>query len=299
MAERKSQKFPHIQLQLTRKGSAAPPPSGSRKSNPITSANRGDRQGHGKKLQSEVFSMVSEWEDIDKKREEEEKPKLPDNSRRLILQIDPATVDPDKLKGYGIELIAELENGYIIGASVDLELSELQKKIEIFIEEENKNVGVAGIWEIIDGIKKPELILSPELWSHWEQVQWECSKKGEDPDQFLARILKNYDAPEDSEKGEGLFKWTLGKQSNYGKVKDVSRSAGTIQKDWVIVNSYNLREAFCIAVVGHEGWNNDPDTNVPYSLVVSFEAIGANIPIYNLVKAEIEVETEIREQVRI
>ncbi|MEB3282473.1 MAG: hypothetical protein VKK42_26495 [Lyngbya sp.] len=171
MVERQSQKFPHVQLRLTTTGSAVPAKSGSRKQNPKTSANRGDRQGHGKKLQGEVFSRVSEWQDIDEKREEEEKPKLPDNSRRLILQIDPTTVDSDKLKGYGIELIAELENGYIIGASVDLELSELQKKIEKFIEEEKRSGGVAGIWEIIDGIKKPELILSPELWSHWEQVK--------------------------------------------------------------------------------------------------------------------------------
>ncbi len=125
MVERQSQKFPHIQLKLTREGSAAPPRSGSRKKNPRTSENFGDRQGHGKKLKGEVFSLVSEWQDIDEKRKEEEKPKLPDKSRRLILQIDPTTVDRDKLKGYGIELIAELEEGYIIGASLDLELSEL------------------------------------------------------------------------------------------------------------------------------------------------------------------------------
>ncbi|ERT06081.1 subtilase family protein [Lyngbya aestuarii BL J] len=169
MAERQSQKFPHIQLRLTRAGGVAS--AGFPREDSRTSANRGDRQGHGKKLQGEVFSMVSEWQDIDEKREEEEKPKLPDNSRRLILQIDPTTVDPDKLKSYGIELIAELENGYIIGASVDLELSDLQKKIDKFIEEEKRSGGVAGIWEIIDGIKKPELILSPELWNNWEQVK--------------------------------------------------------------------------------------------------------------------------------
>lgn len=169
MVERKSQKFPHIQLRLTTAGNAAPP--GFPREHSRTSANRGDRQGHGKKLQGEVFSMVSEWQDIDEKREEEEKPKLPDKSRRMILQIDPTTVNPDKLKGYGIELIAELEDGYIIGASVDLELSQLQEKIEKFIAEENRSGGVAGIWEIIDGIKKPELILSPELWNNWEQVK--------------------------------------------------------------------------------------------------------------------------------
>jgi hypothetical protein len=84
----------------------------------------------------------------------------------------------------------------------------------------------------------------------------------------------------------------LGKQNNHGIIKDVSRSAGTLQKDWTIVNSFELTDAFCIAVVGHEGWNNDPFAEVPYSLVVSFEAIQADIPIYTLmVEAQIETGT--------
>ncbi len=105
--------------------------------------------------------------------------------------------------------------------------------------------------------------------------------------------MEKYEAPEDSEKGESIFKWMLGKQNNHGKIKDVSRSAGTIQKDWTVVKSFELTEAFCIAVVGHEGWNNDPDATAPYSLVVSFEAVAANIPIYApFVEAQIELEVE-------
>ncbi|MBD1898395.1 S8 family peptidase [Trichocoleus sp. DQ-A3] len=124
-------------------------------------------------------------------------------------------------------------------------------------------------------------------------LDWDCSKRGEDPQRFLARILDKYDAPEDAEKGEGIFKWTLGKQNNHGIIRDVSRSAGTIQKDWTTVKSFELTEAFCIAVVGHEGWNNDPNAEVPYSLVVSFEALGVNIPIYTaLVEAQVEIEVE-------
>ncbi len=124
-------------------------------------------------------------------------------------------------------------------------------------------------------------------------LDWDCSKKGEDPQRFLARILKEYDAPEDAEKGEELFRWTLGKKNNYGIIKDVSRSAGTLQKDWTVVRSFELTEAFCIAVVGHEGWNNDPDATVRYSLVVSFEATQANIPIYApFVQAQVELEFE-------
>jgi hypothetical protein len=130
-------------------------------------------------------------------------------------------------------------------------------------------------------------------------LDWECSKKGEDPDRFLERTVKEFDAPESTEKGEGTFAWTLGKQSNHGITKDVSRSAGTIQKDWSVVKSFELRESFCIAVVGHQGWNNDPSAQAPYSLVVSFEAVQSTIPIYASF-AEVQVEAlQAQEQVQI
>jgi hypothetical protein len=106
--------------------------------------------------------------------------------------------------------------------------------------------------------------------------------------------LKEYDASEDAEKGEEVFQWTIGKKAkNYGKIHGVSRSAGTVQKDWTVVKSFELREAFCIAVVGHEGWNNDPDAEAPYSLVISFEAIASDIPLYApFVEAQVEIELE-------
>lgn len=129
-------------------------------------------------------------------------------------------------------------------------------------------------------------------------LDWECSKKGEDPEHFLARVLKESEAPEDSEKGEEPFKWTLGKQNNHGIIKDVSRSTGTLQKDWTIVNSFELTDAFSIAVVGHEGWNNDPDASVPYSLVVSFEAIQADVPIYTSI-VEAQIETDIQTEIEV
>ena len=49
--------------------------------------------------------------------------------------------------------------------------------------------------------------------------------------------------------------------------------------------------------MGHEGWNNDPDASAPYSLVVSFEAVNADVAVYSpMVEAQIplEVETEVK-----
>ncbi|KGF73847.1 hypothetical protein DO97_05540 [Neosynechococcus sphagnicola sy1] len=142
-------------------------------------------------------------------------------------------------------------------------------------------------------------------------LDWTCSKKGEDPQKFLDRVLQEYnEAPEDADEGEGLFRWTLGKRQFRpngddqrkpkgidGIVKEVSRSTGTVQKDWAIVQSYDLREGFCVAVVGHEGWNNDPEATVPYSLVVSFEAINSEIAIYDAfvqIQQPLQVQQEVR-----
>jgi hypothetical protein len=132
-------------------------------------------------------------------------------------------------------------------------------------------------------------------------LDWECSDKGEDPARFLERVLKNYDAPPESQKkGKDIFNWVLNKRKNWGQADNVSRQEGTLQKDWAIVKSYDLRESFCIAVVGHEGWNNDPNATVPYALVVSFEAVDTNIPIYTSianVQVPVEVESEISIQI--
>jgi hypothetical protein len=83
-----------------------------------------------------------------------------------------------------------------------------------------------------------------------------------------------------------------------GIVKEISRSNGTIQKDWAIVKSYDLREGFCIAVIGHEGWNKNPEATVPYSLIVSFEAVNSEIEIYDSF-VKVQQTLEVQEQVQV
>ncbi len=125
-------------------------------------------------------------------------------------------------------------------------------------------------------------------------LHWECSQKGESPDKFLKKILDKYEASEEQEDGSGLFDWTLGKNKNHGsRVKNTSRGNGTVQKDWAIVKSFDLRDAFCIAVVAHKGWNNDPTTQVPYALTASFESINSEIPIYSpFVQAQVALQVK-------
>ncbi|PSB48370.1 subtilase family protease [Cyanosarcina cf. burmensis CCALA 770] len=168
MSERSNQ-FSHLPLRLTNQGTAALPTGGGGKTSAITLANRSNAGGHGRKLNSSISSIISSWEAEREKREEEGKPELPD-AISFILQVDPNLFDADALKSFGIEVVADLEEGYIIGASADIGLSELRTKIQLFIESKRGGGKVPEIWEILEGTKRPEYILSPSLQSQWDRI---------------------------------------------------------------------------------------------------------------------------------
>lgn len=123
-------------------------------------------------------------------------------------------------------------------------------------------------------------------------LDWKTSKIRETFDVFQGRALKGNDEKEGD--GEGNFRWVLGNRSEKDGVTDgVSRKNGTIQKDWAIVDSYDLPDVFGIVVRGHEGWDRlNPEATARFSLVVSFEAIETEIPIYEMIRNEIKVEAE-------
>lgn len=88
-------------------------------------------------------------------------------------------------------------------------------------------------------------------------------------------------------------------------IRSTKRNNGTVQKDWAVVKSNTLPQDFCIAVVGHEGWSRDPDATANYSLVVTFEILGQEIPIYEVLRTavielqELEAEVEATEEAEV
>ena len=120
-------------------------------------------------------------------------------------------------------------------------------------------------------------------------LDWCCSRIGEDADTFARRIFETGSIIED----DGDFNWVLGEATNRGVAAGYSRKNGTLQKDWCIIKSNQLSDAFCIAVRGHKGWGGL--FNAKYSLAVSFEAINQDIAIYEPIRAEIESTIEGRE----
>ena len=117
-------------------------------------------------------------------------------------------------------------------------------------------------------------------------LDWCCSRIGEKAETFASRIFETGSIIDD----DGDFNWVLGEATNRGAAEGYSRKNGTLQKDWCIIKSNQLSNAFCIAVRGHKGWGGL--FKAKYSLAVSFEAINQDIPIYEPIRNEIESVVE-------
>ena len=115
-------------------------------------------------------------------------------------------------------------------------------------------------------------------------LDWCCSRIGEKEEIFARRIFETGSVIED----DGDFDWVLGDATNHGTADGYSRKNGTLQKDWCVIKSNQLSDAFCIAVRGHKGWGGL--FKAKYSLAVSFEAINQDVAIYEQIRTKVEVE---------
>ena len=128
-------------------------------------------------------------------------------------------------------------------------------------------------------------------------VDWKTSKLGEGLNDFRKRVIKGVETEGDPLPGS-ILPWTIHEMPHAGIVRDFKRNSGTVQKDWAIVKSNTLPEDFCIAVMGHQGWSKDPDSEAHYTLAVTIEIVGQEINIYDPLRtAVLELQEQVETQV--
>lgn len=134
-------------------------------------------------------------------------------------------------------------------------------------------------------------------YSTW--VDWRSSHKSESYDSFKNRVLYSGNAAFADH--EDVIPWTIREQDDYGSINGVRRNNSAVQKDWAEFHSHELPTDFCIAVIGHQGWDKHPDATANYSLVISFEAVNNDLEIYSNIETAVkalisqqEVQTEIQ-----
>jgi hypothetical protein len=137
-------------------------------------------------------------------------------------------------------------------------------------------------------------------------LDWTTSYFDESLNNFRNRVLDlsldeagiNDDDNSESDSNHKGIQWVIGGRRDWGKISGASRSRSATQKDWSVMEAYDLPSDFCIAVMGHKGWDSKNLYPAQYALCVSFEAINKDIEIYEAF-SEIETEVPIEQEVEV
>ena len=168
--------FPHLKLPFKVEGRAKPFKGRFKRNSQaeaITNANKGEnRQNHGQKLGNSANNLIEKWNEL-KEAKRAEGIEFPNETDiPVFLKVDTAVFNLDSLSNWGIEVISEEKEGYIIGASID-GLESFQEKLTQFITQEGKYKDTASkIWELVtDESWRVGELLKGELGIIWETIE--------------------------------------------------------------------------------------------------------------------------------
>lgn len=164
--------FPHLPLSRRLFGAYNFPRGGSNKKADQTTQNLTNRAGHGATLQSQVNNLKAAWQQHLEDREIAGLPELFNaNLKPIFLRVDLDSFNLESLRHWGIEILSEEENGYIIGVSMD-DFTSLSDKINQFLQHQGRYKDTAAkLYEINDGLHwRIDYILTPELNQKWDQI---------------------------------------------------------------------------------------------------------------------------------
>ena len=165
MAEHKD--FSHLPLPFLYRGK--PKLHGFPSSFEKTKHNRANRVHHGQYLKSRSSELSRFWKERRINRLEEDLPEI-QVGIPILLEIEPSN-NIEFLRGLGFEIVCELEDGFIIVASEDIDLTRFNQKANEFIQNISKRCNSpAKVYALCEDSDRLKRILSDDLYSKWATI---------------------------------------------------------------------------------------------------------------------------------
>lgn len=162
--------FEHLPLLRRYQGRARLRGGGS--TSPQTVVNRNARQAHSTALRNAAQSASANWQARNTVRQGQNLPVIPQGVP-VLLQIDPG-LDLDVLmERYAFEIVAEQEEGYVIVASEEIDLSTFVQMVNAFAVQVHGSATVASIHKLFDDPTQADRlrrILSDRLFASWATI---------------------------------------------------------------------------------------------------------------------------------
>ncbi len=159
--------FAHLPLPLLFSGK--PKLHGGGSTSDKTLKNKENRIVHGDYIKRRSTELSSFWKERRLDRIERQLPVIK-MGVPILLEIDPST-NIDFLSGLGFEIVCEIEDGFIIVASEDVDFSILNKEVDAFIENKRSRCNSpAKIYALCEDSDRLKRLLSPELYKKWYNI---------------------------------------------------------------------------------------------------------------------------------
>jgi hypothetical protein len=233
-------RFEHLALVLRTRGPARL--RGGDEADAATAANKQNRTGHSSALQSGVTSALTHWESRQARRDQEGLPSI-EAGIPLLLKID-TSLDMEDLRHYfAFEIVSEQEDGFVIVASEDLELTTFQQKLSDFVTSVKGSASVAKIHELRDDPTQEERlgrILSEALLAEWHAMDndnkyivdvsvactgnWQISRRPKEPKRRSKAAVERWAAKEEKwrrDRGDAYGRWDQLKEDRLQGVKAI------------------------------------------------------------------------------
>lgn len=135
-----------------------------------TGENCNNRTVHGSYIKKRTAELSHFWKERRLDREQNELPTI-ETGIPVLLEIDPKA-DIDFLRGLGFEIVCEIEEGFIIVATEDVDLQVLNRKVDEFIADITKKCKApAKVYALCMDTDRLERVLSSELHSKWSTIE--------------------------------------------------------------------------------------------------------------------------------
>jgi hypothetical protein len=162
--------FEHLPLLLRFQGPARL--RGGGEDSPQTRANKLARQAHSQSLGKAAQSLTTTWKEQRAERQAQDLPVIP-NGIPILLQVDPG-LDLDVLRDkFAFEIVAEQEEGYVIVASEDIEMTLFLEMLQGFSVAVHGSATIAKVHRLFDDPTQADRlarILSERLLAEWPTI---------------------------------------------------------------------------------------------------------------------------------
>ncbi len=159
--------FGYLPLLLRQRGKARLPRGGT--TSPQTVANRNARAAHSQTLRGSAQAVSTEWRERQAQRQDQALPVIP-HGIPVLVQVDPG-LELDALRDkFAFEIVAEQEEGYVIVASEDIDLTAFVAMVNGFAVQVHGSARIAQVHRLFDDPNQTDRlrrILSERLFAEW------------------------------------------------------------------------------------------------------------------------------------